>query len=164
MRIFLFGLFLRRISLMESWPKFVRLVLLIFGFILFYQFYQFYVSLGDNWCCLVYFTFSLLICSCMPMLTIQFSIHTYDSDYRYTYACLYTLSIRIATRWVTFWLPWTFMFRSQSLDIRGSFCWGLSLHCEAGRPAVAPVSSFVSPGWLVASPCNSWETFVMFIL
>jgi len=78
MRVFLFGLFLRRTSLMEPWPKLIRLVLLVFGFIRFYQFYLFYVSLGDIWSCFIYFCLS--ICSCMHVLTTRFSIHFYDSD------------------------------------------------------------------------------------
>ena len=70
---------------MEPGPKLVRFVLLVFNFI---RFYQFYVSLGDNWCCLICFTYRLLTCSCMPMLTTQFSILTYDSNLS-MHVCLY---------------------------------------------------------------------------
>ena len=59
----LFGLFLRCASLMEPWPKLVRSVLLVNGFIQFYWFYRFYVSLGDIWCCLVYSIHRLVTCS-----------------------------------------------------------------------------------------------------
>jgi len=80
MRIFLFELFLWHTSLIESWPKLVRLVLLAFNFIQFYQFHQFYVSLGDIWCCLICFIFCLHICSCMHVLTTRFLTHAYDLD------------------------------------------------------------------------------------
>jgi len=80
MRVSLFGLFLRHISLMESWPKLVRLILLVFGFIRFYQFYRFYVSSGNIWCCLICFIFCLHICSCMRGLTTRFSMHIYNSN------------------------------------------------------------------------------------
>ena len=46
----------------------------------FYQFYRFYVNLGDSWCCLICFTSRLLTCSCMHVLMIWFSIHSYDLD------------------------------------------------------------------------------------
>jgi len=57
MRVSLFGLFLRSINLMESWPKLVQSDLLVLGFI---RFCRFYVSLGDNWCCPIYFISRLI--------------------------------------------------------------------------------------------------------
>ena len=97
MRVSLFVLFLRGTNLIEPWPKPVRSVLLVIGFI---QFYQFYVSLGDIWCCPIYFTSRLftcsyptipcvfssgchllyLFCSCMHVLTPRFSMHVYALD------------------------------------------------------------------------------------
>jgi len=98
MRVFVFGLFFGRTSLMESWPKLVQLVLPVFSFI---QFYRFYVSLEDNWCCLICFTYCLLTNSYMPVLMTRFSIHALlIRIYRYTCACRCTpLGIRHTTRW-----------------------------------------------------------------
>jgi len=48
-----------------------------FARIQFYQYYQTFFSLGDNWCCLICFTYYLHICSCMPVLTIPFSMFVY---------------------------------------------------------------------------------------
>ena len=101
MRVFSFGLFLWRTSLMELWPKIVRLILLIFNFIQFYQFYWFYVSFEDNWYYLICFIFRLLNCSCMPLLTTKFSIHALlTQTYRCTCAYFCTsLGIHHTTRW-----------------------------------------------------------------
>ena len=35
-------------------------------------------------CSLLYITYYLFACSCVPMLTTGFSMHAYDSDYQYT--------------------------------------------------------------------------------
>jgi len=84
MRVFLFGLFLRSINLMESWPKPVQSDLLVLGFI---RFCRFYVSLRDNWCCPIYFisrlvTFPYLIISWVfpvwyHLLCIYLLLHAY---------------------------------------------------------------------------------------
>ena len=118
MRVSLFGLFPQRTSLMESWPKLVWLVSLIFGFI---QFYWLFISLGDIWGCPICFTSYLFTCSyliipcifssryyllylfccyCMLVLTTLFSMHIYDSylSKHVCYLCT-PLGIGIITRW-----------------------------------------------------------------
>ena len=81
--------------------------------------YRFYVSLGDIWCCLVYFIYRLFICSyhlyhacsqldinycvstysCMLVLMTRFTMHIMTRFHRYTYAYLCTpFAINITTR------------------------------------------------------------------
>ena len=138
MRVYFFGLFLRRTSLWESWPKLVRLIFLVFDLIQFYQFYRFYVSLGDNWCCLICCTFRLHTCSCILCSRHSFQYLLMTWIYRYTcaYPCM-PLGIRHTTRWGVLtpltpyvqilelvdspscWLEW----RSESVDHRQTV-WG----------------------------------------
>ena len=121
MRVSLFGLFLRRTSLMESWPKLVRLVLLVFGFI---QFYRFYVSLGDIWCCLICVIFCLHICSYMHMPTTQFLMHTCDLDLS-IHVCLSMHAIWHSHHHSLgcIWQPWIRMSRFWCVERSETF-WG----------------------------------------
>ena len=121
MKVSLFRLFLRHTSLIEPWLKLVWLVLLVFDFI---WFYQFYVSLGDNWCCLICFTYTSLPTHVCPSSRHDFQYMLFDSDLS-MHVCL-----SMHTTWPSlhhfgeFWLPWIRMSRSRSLKLMDSLsCW-----------------------------------------
>ena len=121
MRVSLFGLFLRGTNLMGPWPKLVQSVLLVIGFI---RFYRFYVSLGDIWCCPIYFTshpFSYLI---IPWVVPAWYHLFYIYLLLHAYLCS-PLGIRITTRLgSSIWLPWILMSRLWSLErVDSPSCW-----------------------------------------
>jgi len=172
---------------MEPWPKPAQSVLLVIGFIRFYRFYRFYVSLGDIWCCPIYFTsllftYSYLIipcvfsagchllylsCSCMHVLTTRFSIHVYALD----------LSIHMCLSMHATWHSHHHSLRSS--DSFGSSCPGLracsvwifpvadlrsaTVAWISGRPSRAP--SFQAPWSALEFSCYGSEPlFVLFVL
>ena len=181
MRVSLFGLFLRGTSLMEPWPKPVRSVLLVISFI---RLYQFYVSLGDIWCCLVYFIYRLFTCSyhfisCMfltwyRLLSLYLLLHACAHDPVFN-ACLWfgfiDTHVLIYARHLAFtsplaeefWLLWILMSRSQSLQrVDSPSCWPEK--CSGSVNLQQTVQSPILPGpllgyrvfllWLWVSFCN----------
>ena len=177
MRVSLFGLFLRSINLMESWPKLVQSDLLVLGFI---RFCRFYVSLGDNWCCPIYFisrliTFPYLIIPWVfpvwyHLLCIYLLLHAHAHNTVFNawlwFGFIDTL-VLISARHLAFasplagefWLLWILMSRSRSLDWRGSSCWGLSSLLRSGQTSCSSSPILAPPGWLAASPAISWAPF-----
>jgi len=78
-----------------------------------------------NWFYHIYFTCYLLTCSCMPMFTTRFSMHDLVLRFIDTRvlipACHLAFTIPLVGE---FWLPWTCMFRSQSMElVDSSCCW-----------------------------------------
>jgi len=140
MRVSLFGLFLRCTSLMEPWPKLIRSVLLVIGFIRIFGFMiiiilaahtpfipciLFHLSPVLILSYLEYFLFDiyLLTCSCSRH---GFLCMLMSWIYRYTCTYLSTPSgICITTRLGSFiWLPWILMSRSWSLErVDSPSCW-----------------------------------------
>jgi len=60
-----------------------------------------------SWFYHIYFTCRLLTCSCMPMLTTRFSIHTPWLGFIYTYVLIYACHLALTSPLIReFWLPW----------------------------------------------------------
>ena len=151
MRVSLFGLFLRCTSLMEPWPKLVRSVLLVIGFIRFIGFYRFYVNLRDIWCCPIYSTSHHLTCSYLIILSV-FSTGSHLL-YLLAPACLPMLAtwLLLHTRLGSFiWLPWILMSRSWSMErVDSPSCW--SEWRSGSVDLQQTVQSSILPGPLFAS-------------
>ena len=77
----------------------------------------------------------------LPCLTITTILACPSSHYiaSHTYACLcMPLGFILRTRWVIFWQPRICLFRSWSLDRRGSHCERSGFSQGAVRPAIRP--------------------------
>jgi len=73
-----------------------------------------------NWFYHIYFTWYLLACSCMLVLTIRFSIHTIWLKFINTHVFIYARHLVLISSLVgDFWLSWTCMFRSWNLGHGG---------------------------------------------
>jgi len=120
-----------------------------------------------NWFYHIYFTCYLFTCSCMLMLMTRFSIHALWLGFINTRVIIYARHLVFTAPLVgEFWLPWTCMFKSWSLD-RGGLL---------GDQSCAAVTSWIS-SWLSGALsfqasclslefffCNSWTSFVLFII
>jgi len=170
MRVSFFGLFLW-CSLMESWPKLVRSVLLVIDFIRFYRFYRFYVSLGDIWCCLIYFIYRLVTCSyhlisCMflawyRLLSLYLLLHVCAHDTVFdawlwfsfidTRVLIFARHLSFASPLVgEFCLPWILMSRSWSLErVDSPSCWPEK--CSSSVDLLQTVQSPILPTPLCVS-------------
>jgi len=152
MRVFLFGLFLWRICLMNPQTAFVQLVLLVFGIIGFISFLSIlwcFLNLEDNsgymnsgygnvrytvyiwgfscldysfnvlilrinnlglynWFCHIYFTYCLIVCYSMLVLTTRFSMHAFWLGFIDTCVLIYAHLLAFFLPLVgEFWLPWS---------------------------------------------------------
>ena len=58
-----------------------------------------------------------------------------------------------------YWLLWILMSRSQSLDWRGSSCWGPSLLLRNRQTSCSSSPIIAPPSWLATSPAISWAPF-----
>ena len=132
-----------------------------------YQFYRFYVSLGNDWCCFICFTYRLLACSCMIILTTRFLMYAYDSKLSiHVWLSLHATWHSSYHSLGCFWQPWTCISKFRSLELEDfPACWS---ECVVkawiiGRPSRA--LSFQDPcSSLEFFFCNSWVSFLLFII
>ena len=146
---------------MEPWAKLVWSILFVISFIWFYWFYRFYVSLGDIWCCLLYFIHRLVTCSYhlisymfpawyrLSSLYLLLHAGAHDTVYNaYLWLGFIDTHVLISARHLAFALP-----LAGSCDSSGSSCPGFG----AWSVWILPVAdqSGAAKAWIPSRPSEA---------